>query len=348
MDLQLLSPFRRYRRQWRWLAAGAGLLCLGLVATTGYWWSEFAWRRPPIIRQRAESATWLAHRWVGEPVRATAVEGLGRRLQRNGIAEVYVHVGPLEADGTLAPERHRHSAAFVAALRHVAPKVRVLAWIGQKEKGGGGPLDLDDAATRVHIGGTVRELLARGFDGIHLNIEPIRDGDQRFVQVLAVLRGITAAERRLLSVAGDEIEPFTGANRLVAWLTPRGGLWSASYYQQVAWHVDEIALMAYDTAAPWGWAYAKLIEWETKALARTLPESVRLLVGLPTYEERRWSFHPEAENLVSGLTGVRRGLASSGASGPQEIGVAVYADWTTDDAKWASFREMWSEQETTR
>ncbi len=139
---------------------------------------------------------------------------------------------------------------------------------------------------------------------------------------------------KILSIAGDDVEPFPGADAIVAWITPRGGLWSRGYYGEVAGRVDEVAVMTYDSALPWAFLYAKAVEWEARRLA-DLPAAtgVRLLIGLPTHDERRWSFHPEAENLRSGLTGVRR------AGAP--VGVAVYADWTTDAAEWADFRELW-------
>lgn len=42
--------------------------------------------------------------------------------------------------------------------------------------------------------------------------------------------------------------------------------------------------------------------------------------------------------MESALRGVRLALAGLP---PDRLGVAIYARWTTDDAEWATYRQLW-------
>jgi len=46
------------------------------------------------------------------------------------------------------------------------------------------------------------------------------------------------------------------------------------------------------------------------------------------------------ENPENALVGVVAGLRGLGAGGTFE-GVALYAEWTTDEAEWAAYERLW-------
>ena len=147
----------------------------------------------------------------------------------------------------------------------------------------------------------------------------------------------------MLSLATTEIEPFPGANALVNTRLPDAVLWSPSDYRAAAARVDQLAVMSYNTALPWDWLYGSFVAFETQHIATAVDGKAAIMMGVPTYEEPGWTFHPGAENMESALRGVRLALAGTSPR-PAQVGVAIYAHWTTDDAEWATYRRLWRGQ----
>jgi len=100
-------------------------------------------------------------------------------------------------------------------------------------------------------------------------------------------------------------------------------------------------VMMYDTSLPEEWLYAKLVEWETKNLLELLGGKVTLFMGVPTYDYRRRSFRPSAENPRSALRGIKKGLAGRSRDPALRFGPAVYAYWTTSEEEWKIYRREW-------
>lgn len=150
-----------------------------------------------------------------------------------------------------------------------------------------------------------------------------------------------------LSIAGRHICPWghrlpPGPRRLVeAWFYR--WFWSAPYYRQVAARVDEIALMTYDSGALTPGMYRRWARGQTALLTGTLAEEadVRLFIGVPTSEEHTATHRPWAENMRSGLLGVREGLARAGEDAHAVTGVAIYPYWETDAEDWAAYKRLW-------
>jgi hypothetical protein len=298
--------------------------------------------RPPddMARSSGPNAVWAEHAWVGTTHDAAAYDALARDLERNGITDVFFHVGPLGADGKIDPALYPNAEALIAALDARMPDLRAQAWIGQKEMRAGGPLDLGDAAVRANIVATASEFLAMGFDGIHYNIEPIVDGDRRLLALLDETRPIVDRTNATLSVATDEIEPFPGARRFVERLVLGAGLWSQGYYAEIAGRVDQVAVMMYDTGIPLPWAYSAVVAWSTPRIWRSIGPDTILFIGVPTYDEDRPGFNAEAENMKSALTGIERAMPRNRGA-PRHFGLAIYAQWTTDEKEWAYWRLHW-------
>ncbi len=319
------------------LAATLTLVTLASAALL-YAYLDYNRDDAPPRRAAGSNAVWLAHKWVGALQLPSAYRDLAAHLIRHKITDGFFHVGPLRADGTIDPARHPAAGRLVKEMRRHAPALRVQAWIGQIEKRGGGPLDLAEPAVRQAVVTTARHFLDLGFGGIHYNIEP-SSGNPHLLALLDETRRVTRDRGALLSMATDEIEPLPG----LAWLTQtagtHAGFWTAAYHRAVSGRVDQIAVMMYDTGLPTDWLYGSLVAWETRKILALTPERVTVFMGVPTYEENRLSFRPGAENMRSGLRGIRNGLASDSA--PHPHGVAVYANWTTDAAEWRRYRRDW-------
>ena len=110
------------------------------------------------------NALWAAHEWVGRSHAASDYDDLVAELNRHEVADVYVHVGPLTADGHIPPERYPNAAALVREIRSRDPSIRLQAWIGQVERQGGGPLEVSDPKTRANIVRTAEIFVRLGFE----------------------------------------------------------------------------------------------------------------------------------------------------------------------------------------
>jgi hypothetical protein len=318
------------------------LILIGL-ASSALGAAYFAYRGEPaaIPPTSGPNAVWAEHAWVGRAQDAAAYDRLADELRRHQISDIFFHVGPLESDGTIAPGRHPNATALTAALRRRLPELRIHAWIGQRERRGGGPLDLANPAVRANIVHSSAAFLDLGFIGIHYNIEPLFSGDPNLLALLDDTAAAIAPRGGLLSLATYEIEPFPGAAWLLRLLFPEAPLWSRDYYAAVFARVDQAAVMMYDTAMPSDWLFGTLVWWETRLLLDLVDDQTTLFMGVPSYDEGLWNFDPAAENMVSGLRGIRMAIADGDPARMTNFGVAVYARWTTDSGEWAAYRRLW-------
>jgi hypothetical protein len=285
------------------------------------------------------NAVWLEHRWLERPHSVEEMEALFARLRFRGIAYAYPHVIPFDAAGRLPPHDREQMRAFLAAARRAAPELRVLPWIGGLRKGWKrqrpGTIELADLAQRQRIVAEARGLVDEGFDGVHLNVEPVDDGNDEFLALLRALR-TAVGPGHVLSIAAIRPAPM-GLPRAPNFV------WSPGYYARVAATVDQVVIMAYDTALPTPSLYRRYVRWAARSVAGALDASgseARVLMGIPTYEPYGFMHRARVETPENALAGVVAGLRGLGAGGTFE-GVALYAEWTTDAAEWAAYERYW-------
>ena len=122
--------------------------------------------------------------------------------------------------------------------------MKVLPWVGGLRVGYNrqlpGAVDLADIGQRQRIVAECRGLMDEGFDGVHLNVEPVPDGDVDFLALLRALRnaiggGILSCPRRVRARSHPGGAQF---------------LWTPDYYLRVAAEADQLVVMTYDTALP--------------------------------------------------------------------------------------------------
>ena len=318
-------------------ALAAALLALAIL------WLALAQtrtRHPGAAFNRGANAIWIAHTWVEDEHDEAAVAALARGLAARQIRYVYAHVGPLEADGTIPPERSPRAAPFALALKRHAPELTLLAWIGQVERRGGGVLVLGDEGVRRRVAATAGRFAATpGWDGVHLNVEPVFDADARFLALLDETR--PALDGRLLSLATPKWLPGRRWDRVVR--RPVAAVWSAAYYREVARRADQLAVMMYDTAIGWDRAYSLYTKQQTtNILWATRDTAAEVLIGVPVYSGDSAGFHDRAEHMASGLRGITMGLNNSPPESLARFaGVAIYPHWEIDGAEWAIYERQW-------
>jgi hypothetical protein len=315
------------------------MVVLVVVAATWLWWLG-----DPSASQRSRgvNAVWAGHRWVGEAHSEQEYAELVRHLGMAGISDVFFHVGPLDADGTVPPSRYPHVRALLAAMHRLAPGIRLQAYLGQVDRRGGGPLDLDDEEVRQRVVETAAGFLNLGFGGIHYDIEPIYPGDRSFLDLLTRTRDLTQRRGAVLSASMEPLELVPGVQAVASRLVGRYHDSSRPYLREVAARVDQVAIMTYDTGLPADWLYGWFTAWETGHIVRLIGDRTSVFIGVPTYSQGQpLGFHPSAENVRSGLRGVRKGLARVDPAATRRVGVALFAEWTTSEDEWQACHDEW-------
>jgi hypothetical protein len=289
---------------------------------------------------RGHDAVWLGHDWVDGTKGPAAFAALRREVAGTGVRDLYVHTGPLSDDGGLKASLYPRAAWFVATVHRELPGVRVQAWLGDVVRHGSGPgLRLDDPAVRARITASARRVLALGYQGVHLDLEPVWSGDQGYLTLLDQVRRVTAARHALLSVAAPKIDPLPGLHRAAA-LTGPPRWWSQRYFGAVARRVDQVAVMAYDTGMPTPALFGGYVAQQTALALEVTPPDVDLIIGLPGYHTHDIGHHPSAERVAAAVRGARLGLARH-APHRKRFGMALYVDFAATARDWSEYRAGW-------
>jgi len=294
----------------------------------------------PHAFNRDRNAVWLEHRWLEKEHTDAEMDALLTTLAGHGVRYVFPHLIPFDGAGRLPLHSREQAQTFLSAARRASPDMKVLPWVGGLRVGHKrtrpGNLDLADLGQRQRMVAECRGLVDDGFDGIHLDVEPVDDGNSDFLALLRALRTAVGSDR-ILSVSAIKPGPLSLP------MAPNL-LWTPDYYTRIARSADQIVVMTYDTGLPTAALYSRYVAYATGTLSSALASShARLLVGIPTYAESGFMHRAGVETPENALRGVVAGLRRLPASGPFD-GVALYAGWTTDDAKWAIYERVWRQR----
>lgn len=334
-----MSNLKFQKSRSRWIGLAILLTLIGVIAHgcvlrpgTGFSGAHF---------NRGQNAAWLSVDWSKDARTPDEIRRLADELERYQIQTLFVYVSYLKPGGYFNPT-FDHAAEFVRAFKISRPGATIEAWIGipldKPGIGGKGYVRIDDPAVRSQIAHFCRQLVIEmGFDGVHLDPEPIPDGDQDTVLLLDEVRAAIGSGK-VLSLATRNIIPVWNN----APLPPAWGLWQAGYYRQIAAHVDEIAAMTYDSTMLSPWLYEQWLRFQVIGITRAIQGTgARLWLGVPTSKEETWTHRPRAENMRSGLRGIIAGLNDAEAMPSVVTGVAIYPHWETDTPEWKQYAHLW-------
>ncbi|MFE6590140.1 hypothetical protein [Streptomyces sp. NPDC057781] len=290
---------------------------------------------------RNRDAMWLGHAWVDGRKDDADLAAFARRIENTGIRDLYVHTGPLEHDGTLPESRYPKARWLIDAVHRELPGVRVQAFLGDVlvTEGPDG-MHLDRADTRAAVVDSARQVLDAGYDGVHLDLEPLRSGDRNYLSLLDDLRAVTRAQDAQLSVAAHQIDPLPALHSVFGVFTENPKWWSQEFFGQVARRVDQIAVMTYDTAQPLEGTYGGYVAQQTSLALEVTPPTTHLLIGLPFYYESNFDHWGHAETVEAAVRGARLGLSRTDAD-RELFGVAPYIDFAATETNWDEYREGW-------
>lgn len=290
---------------------------------------------------RGKNAVWLGVEWLNEKHSTAEITSLANDLHDRQIAYVFVYTTYLHKDGKFG-DSYQYAADFVKGIKQAQPDLKILAWIGLPLKGfsDDANVDLADTSTRKIITELCAHLVNDvGFDGIHLDPELVVDHDHNLTLLLDEMR-TAIGKNGILSLAARATWPVLPE---AGWSYAVGGLfWSGDYYREIAHHVDQIAVMTYDSGLGSAALYQQWMRFQVIGISRALEDSkVELLFGIPTSEEATATHHPDAENMSSALNGLIAGLNDSDARPAVVTGIAIYPYWETDSTEWAQYRSRW-------
>ena len=339
-------PPQKTRWYWRLLRTAGVALAILTVVVSVLWWqlNATATNFSGAHFNQQHNAIWAEHEWVGETHSAQDYDTLAALLKREQITYLFPHVGPLDGDGTIPLALYPNAATFVQQMKARLPNLKILAWMGQIEKDGGGPLDMSDAQTRSNIVAEARLFTQDlGFDGIHYDIEPIHNLNPHFIDLLDETRAAIGTGK-MISISAPKWAPAARVIPFVQAVAGRGTAWWTTYYfLVVSSHVDQLVVMMYNTALPTASLYETLVKQETAHILDAnnhASHPAQVLIGIPTYHDNGPGFHDSAENMLSGLHGVTSGL-NSGVDTSHFGGVAIYPLWLTSQSDWQTYNRLW-------
>lgn len=352
-----------------YLAAGV-LLVVGMIFTLRLFNPPEAVALP--------NALWMGTEWSYDMPSDEDVATLVERMRTNRIGTGYVWVTYMKPDLTwsgktadrdddtgeventinpLTGEPYRNELSemepniirFVEQYKEAYPEGRLFGWISFPANAV--PLEDTNLHTRVAELSTLL-VTDYGFDGVYLNIEPVRDGNEDFLQLLRTVRlalDDTAEARGLenripIAVAippdwrpSDPTIPFSPRITDVF-------EWSTEYKQNVALLVDEMLVMAYNSGLSRQEDYSTWVAYQTKTYAQavaSLDVETDVLIGVPTYPDELPGHDADIENITTAVQGVRSGLVQAGDAADVVRGLTIYVEWTTDETEWATFQQEW-------
>ncbi|MBT3864916.1 hypothetical protein HOE67_04205 [Candidatus Peregrinibacteria bacterium] len=297
------------------------------------------------------NAIWIGHDWAESEKSDAEIFGLVDKLSRHDIDTIYIHSGPLNSEGGIAPAKYAATVNFVEKVKFARSDMKVLAWLGQlRHKINLGNPDIRRAIVSTCL--IFTEMV--GMDGVHYDIEPVWDEDEDFIKLLAETREVfdsrldNDGRKRILSVALAEFIPDS-----FIWLTNEvtgfENYNTEVNYLNVAKESDQIVDMVYDTGIDYDYLYKWFVKeqviWVTSLLGGASDEDVagtEFFVGVPSYDEGGEGFDPDVENVGNAMTGIINGLNDIRSEEDFFTGIALYAEWETDDAEWAIIDALWN------
>lgn len=291
---------------------------------------------------RGRNGLWLGHKWYtgfgvrsGLAVTPEETARLAENLRRHQVRYAFVHVGPAGDDGRLPDS----AGPILTELRKAAPQVQILAWLGARVD----RIDLSNPLFQSNLLDSISTLRSEGFDGVHFDFEPMRDFEDGYIDLLERVRDRMGSDF-IISQATPRAGPFG-----IAVGPMRRSFWSKEFYRETMNRSDQTVVMAYDTNLSFRKGYVAFVRHQTNLLADwacNVPGH-EALIGIPAHEDVPTYADPEIENIHTAVLGVRSALESRSDGSECVSGVAVYANWVTDESEWNQYRLHWMNPDKT-
>jgi len=291
------------------------------------------------------NAIWIGTEWTYETHEEGVIGEYARQLRERRIGTIYAWVTWLQPDQTWRGEvNFENVKAFVTQLKRAYPEAIVYGWVGVPTESAPGVTRIDDPELQGQVALFSQRVVDEfGFDGVFINAEPVWDGDQGFLTLLRSVRGTVGLDTPISAALPPDWSPAGATIPVPALITP-GTEWAKEYKQSVALLVDQMAVMAYQSGLTTPEDYSQWVSYQVQVYGNMIAElntDVEILVGIPTYPAEPPGHDPAVENITSAVVGVRSGMIALGDAARYVAGVAIYADWETDDDEWRTYQQTW-------
>ncbi|RTL46054.1 MAG: hypothetical protein EKK48_01565 [Candidatus Melainabacteria bacterium] len=290
-----------------------------------------------VCANKAANGLWLRYYWyAGKHQSQKEWDDMLERLRVNQIKYAYFHVLTTKSDGSLKMRRQAGAIKITNAVHERVPGTKAIAWVyvGAAPQRDG--LDLSKPDVRKKL---IQEALWLvndcGFDGIQWDYEFCSNGDRGLLALLDETRAVLKPTQ-LLGVD----TPMWYPNTLWGW--------NDQYFREVAARCDQLCVMCYDSYLYLPRAYAWLMSQQVVHVSQAVAAANKsgmahceAIFGLPTYEDATLAHRARCESLANSLRGLNQGLSSAETVGDVIGGVALFADYTTDDVEWDTYRKYW-------
>lgn len=278
------------------------------------------WRIP------SNNGLWLRYFWYLAKYKPAEFDQMIDRLNKHRIAYAYFHVLNSKSDGQLRYREKDNALKITKAVRERAPACKSIAWV-YVPSFGKDATDLSNKAVRAKLVEQASWLIDQcGFDGIQWDYEFCTNKNPGFLALMKETRA--ALPGKFISLASPMWYPG------VLWG------WEKSYFADLAPYADQLAVMGYDSYFYSTSAYAWLISQQLIEISDALKNSkCKLIIGVPSYEDKTLAHICQIESLSHALTAVHEALLDPKKVKERYDGVAIFADYTTDENEWNEFDE---------
>ncbi len=300
------------------------------------------------------NAIWIGTEWTYEQPDDVSLNNLVSRLREHDIGTVYAWVSWLQEDGSWRGTANFEAVkSFVERFNEAYPEAELYGWVSF-------PVDLpvnaddedryrmDDPDVQQKVAEFSQRIIGEfGFDGVHLNVEPVwNDNASDFLELLRKVRTAIGDDTRISVAVPPDWSPVDVQIPVPPRITP-GTFWDKQFKQRVALLADQIVVMAYNGGLSKPEDYAEWVAYQVSAYADALSDPVtgtELIIGIPTYDKDATeppAHDPLVENVESAVLGIREGITQAGETASVVKGIAIYAEWETDAAEWSQFKSEW-------
>ncbi|MBI5671308.1 MAG: hypothetical protein HZC41_25210 [Chloroflexi bacterium] len=293
----------------------------------------------------SRNAIWVGTEWTYNTPASDDLTALVNRLQDNQIGTVYAWVSLLQPNGTWSETIKLDKVRdFARQFRQAYPDAQLYGWLSVAAQGEDGNNRLGDATLQQQVADFSRRVTDDfGFDGVFLNVVPVLNGDENFLALLRKVR-LAIGEDTPLSVAvPPDWTPPDESVPQPPQIAPNT-VWEPDYKKRVAILASQMVITAYNSGLTSTEDYQAWVAYQVKAFADVTAEmatNTEVLIGIPSYDTESPEHRLDVENIAAAASGVRDGLQQAGDSAAVVTGVALYAEWDTDESDWQQFRREW-------
>lgn len=331
--------------QWLLIIPAAGLMFMAVVLGLRF-------INPPDT-STPPNGIWLNKSWTYLERTNDDLLEVTNDLRNNDIGSIFLYTSSLRADGTwsgLADGTNRFAEVepqlenLVAQIRSVYPSVELYAWIEVNVQSPEYRLDQPQIQNTI-ANFSQRMITQLDFDGVLLDVKPIFEENEDYIQLLRTVKREIGIDTDLLVAVPPDLTPSGTQLNLPDVIAPATE-WSAEYKQRVALLANQIVISAYNSYQTNPVDYIEWVSYQVDSYVEVLSQidsNTTILVSVPNYESNSQAHDSDIESLAAGLDGVVRSAnALDETSAGFLSGVAIFTDHILSDDEWSIYRQRWS------